>query len=98
MSARWMRELRRKSALAPSFSITPTGVSPDGTIEYDFHCLECGGYILSAEEPLNRHSKASCKACGLGLGTLWDLEKELRKKIKMAGVEVKPGIDFPDET
>jgi hypothetical protein len=43
------------------FSITPTGIGHDGVIKYDFHCLDCGGYIISAEEPVSRRSKASCK-------------------------------------
>lgn len=76
------------------FSITPTGISPTGVIEYDFHCRDCGGYIISAEEPITRHSTAECRACGQQLGTLWAIEKRLRKQLKIAGVDVWSDTKF----
>lgn len=70
------------------FVITPKGISDDGFIEFDFHCLKCGGWVISAEDPVTRLSKASCKACGQPLGKLWDIEKVARRRLNDGNIKV----------
>lgn len=100
MSSRLMRELAAIVARGQSggtrFSIIPTGIGEGGQVKYDFHCLDCGGYVLSAEEPVNRMSKASCKACGQQLGTVWEIEKELRRQLSQAEIDAMPGVEIRD--
>lgn len=78
------------------FVITPKGISDDGFIEFDFHCLKCGGWVISAEDPVTRLSKASCKACGQPLGKLWDIEKVARRRLNEGNIKVHPDARWGD--
>lgn len=45
-------------------------VQPDGSreIEFDYHCDECGGCVLSLPPGTGPEDPALCKACGWGFG------------------------------
>lgn len=54
----------------------------DGTqnIEYDSNCIDCGGYVITIEDPVTDLSAASCKACGRPFGT-WVAVRALMRDV-----------------
>ena len=63
-----------------NLSISVKGLLSDGkggeNFEFEFHCLSCGGYIMSVYRPEDDDCPAICKACGQTYGRFGAVKKQ----------------------